>query len=278
VVHKHALDGTLAAFADGPVGDGPITFVASDETEDRLGDVLRSEGWDLDGYRRNPVFLWAHDYTQEVIVDTLAPGNPDGDGSVYHFAVWEGRVPYWTKRSVAAVDYYLWLEDEAQARFAQSGHDLRNRVRTKHLVRGVTTRTAVANDTASQAAYPVRELTVGQGEVNATNAANARDQALEEQKLPRQQQSLTVKGRVWSATNGELIEEPKWGVRAGKVVRVQDLVPASASSPAFDNLRTFYILETEYDAVTDTLKVQPDRPAPKVSSLLARRTPVETRR
>lgn len=202
----------------------------------------------------------------------------DGDNSVYYFAVWEGRVAYWTKRSVGTVDYYLWLEDVAQARFAQSGHDLRNRVRTKHLVSGVTTRTAVAHDTASQAAYPIRELTVGQGEVNATNAANARDQALEEQKLPRQQQSLTVKGRVWNVMNGELVEEPKWGVRAGKVVRVQDLVPASVSSPVFDDLRTFYILETEYDAVTDTLKVQPDRPAPKVSSLLARRTPVETRR
>ena len=63
VVHKHALDGTLPAFADGPVSDGPITSVASDETEDRLGDVLRTGGWDLEAYRRNPVFLWAHDYT-----------------------------------------------------------------------------------------------------------------------------------------------------------------------------------------------------------------------
>ncbi len=63
VVHKHALDGTLSAFTDGPVSEGPITFVASDETEDRLGDVLRTGGWDLDAYPRNPVFLWAHDYT-----------------------------------------------------------------------------------------------------------------------------------------------------------------------------------------------------------------------
>ena len=126
--------------------------------------------------------------------------------------------------------------------------------------------------------YPIRELVVSQGEINATNAVNARDQALAEQKLPRQQQSFTVQGRVWCVLNGTLIELPKWEVRAGKVVRVQDLVPASASSPAFDDLRTFYILGTEYDAITDTLKVQPDRPAARVSSLLARRTPVEARR
>ena len=125
---------------------------------------------------------------------------------------------------------------------------------------------------------PVRELVVGQGEINATNATNARDQALAEQKLPRQQQSFTVHGRVWGVANAALTELPKWEVRAGKVVRVQDLVPPSVSSPAFDDLRTFFILGTEFDAVTDTLKVQPDRPAARVTSLLARRTPVESRR
>ncbi len=218
------------------------------------------------------------DYPLDIIVDTLGPGNPDGDESVYHLAVWEDRVPFWTKRAVSEVDYYVWLEALGQARFIQSGHDLRNRVLTRHLIGGATTRTAAADDADSQARYPVRELVVGQGEINATNATNARDQALAEQKLPRQQQSFTVHGRVWGVANAALTELPKWEVRAGKVVRVQDLVPPSVSSPAFDDLRTFFILGTEYDAVTDTLKVQPDRPAARVSSVLARRTPVESRR
>ena len=30
-------------------------------SEDRKGDVIDASGWELDGYRRNPVFLWAHD-------------------------------------------------------------------------------------------------------------------------------------------------------------------------------------------------------------------------
>ncbi len=30
-------------------------------TEDRKGDVIDPTGWELEGYRRNPVFLWAHD-------------------------------------------------------------------------------------------------------------------------------------------------------------------------------------------------------------------------
>ena len=59
VVQKYAVESVA-----GPVEEGPVTFVASSESEDRLGDVVRSDGWELDEYRRNPVFLWAHDYTR----------------------------------------------------------------------------------------------------------------------------------------------------------------------------------------------------------------------
>ncbi len=34
---------------------------ASVGTEDRKGDLIDPTGWDLEGYRLNPVFLWAHD-------------------------------------------------------------------------------------------------------------------------------------------------------------------------------------------------------------------------
>ena len=37
-----------------------VTFVASDETTDRMGDVIRAAGWDLKHYKTNPVLLWAH--------------------------------------------------------------------------------------------------------------------------------------------------------------------------------------------------------------------------
>ena len=50
-----------------PNPDRPLAVVASDETEDRLGDVVRAAGWELDAYKRNPVFLWAHDYTRTPI-------------------------------------------------------------------------------------------------------------------------------------------------------------------------------------------------------------------
>ena len=45
----------------------PRTFVISTDEVDRHGDVITAEGWRLESYRRNPVFLWAHDYARPVI-------------------------------------------------------------------------------------------------------------------------------------------------------------------------------------------------------------------
>lgn len=43
--------------------DAPIDiFVASTEDEDRGGDVIKQSGWDLKNFKRNPVYMWAHNY------------------------------------------------------------------------------------------------------------------------------------------------------------------------------------------------------------------------
>ncbi len=44
-----------------------MTFVISNEEVDRHGDVIMAAGWQLESYRNNPVFLWAHDYARPVI-------------------------------------------------------------------------------------------------------------------------------------------------------------------------------------------------------------------
>ncbi len=41
-------------------GKDSLTLQASIESEDRAGDVIRAEGWELDNYRLNPVILWTH--------------------------------------------------------------------------------------------------------------------------------------------------------------------------------------------------------------------------
>ncbi len=44
-----------------------ISFVLSTDEVDRHGDVISADGWKLESYRNNPVFLWAHDYARPVI-------------------------------------------------------------------------------------------------------------------------------------------------------------------------------------------------------------------
>jgi len=44
--------------------DRTLEFVGSTSDVDRYGDVIEVEGWDLKNYKKNPVFLWTHDYKQ----------------------------------------------------------------------------------------------------------------------------------------------------------------------------------------------------------------------
>lgn len=40
-----------------------LTIIGSDETVDRDGDIIRVNGWLMDNYQKNPVFLWSHNYS-----------------------------------------------------------------------------------------------------------------------------------------------------------------------------------------------------------------------
>ena len=68
-----SLDDYKKGLADAPVlfkGEGrvlsvddgkPMVFIASEESEDRFGDVIEVGGWDIEGFKNNPVFLFVHD-------------------------------------------------------------------------------------------------------------------------------------------------------------------------------------------------------------------------
>lgn len=42
--------------------DKPLRFIASDESVDRYGDIVRQAGWDLAAFKRNPVALFGHSH------------------------------------------------------------------------------------------------------------------------------------------------------------------------------------------------------------------------
>jgi HK97 family phage prohead protease len=69
------------------------TFVASDESVDRYGDIIRASGWDLSHFKNNPVLLFGHDSSavpigkvSEIGVDgsrlvATAEFRPEGDSA-----------------------------------------------------------------------------------------------------------------------------------------------------------------------------------------------------
>jgi HK97 family phage prohead protease len=57
-----------------PVGDRRIRFLISTGSVDRDGDVLDPKGWDLTHYKKSPVVLWAHDYSQMPIAKAVSIG------------------------------------------------------------------------------------------------------------------------------------------------------------------------------------------------------------
>lgn len=47
--------------------DADFVAIASTAAEDRHGEVVSVEGWDLKNFKKNPVLLWSHDHTEMTV-------------------------------------------------------------------------------------------------------------------------------------------------------------------------------------------------------------------
>jgi len=56
----------------GAPADRTLEFIGTTPEVDRYGDIIEMDGWEIDNYLKNPVFLWAHDYKQPPIGKALA--------------------------------------------------------------------------------------------------------------------------------------------------------------------------------------------------------------
>jgi HK97 family phage prohead protease len=56
---------TRSAHIEKASGD-TFTFVASDATEDRMGDIIDPKGWELSTYQANPVVLFGHKHDEPI--------------------------------------------------------------------------------------------------------------------------------------------------------------------------------------------------------------------
>ncbi|MAH44698.1 hypothetical protein CMI37_02665 [Candidatus Pacearchaeota archaeon] len=49
------------------LGERQLEIAGSTEDVDRMGDIIKSSGWKLGPFKKNPVFMWGHDYSQPPI-------------------------------------------------------------------------------------------------------------------------------------------------------------------------------------------------------------------
>jgi hypothetical protein len=187
----------------------------------------------------------------------------------WHFAIWENRKPYFKARSSAILHWTTYTSELGPgSSLEQDAFMLRNSILP---VKDGAEGTAAA-DADRRSTVPIRELAVTIQKGVPTAAMNEeRDRALAEKKAPQQSQRFIITGRVWSTKDdGASIGSPLWRVRAGEVIRISDLVPATVATPTFDALRTFFINETSYDAITNRLTLVPDRPPADLTRLVTR--------
>ncbi len=65
---------------DGEDATRSVDHVASDETPDRMGDIIRVAGWDLTNFKSNPMLLWMHDHNHPIGRVTSVKKSKTDDG------------------------------------------------------------------------------------------------------------------------------------------------------------------------------------------------------
>ena len=201
----------------------------------------------------------------------------DSTNSKWYFAIWEDRIPYLKKRDVTNLNWVVNLGDLARFRLKHRGGDLWNSVYAVYDDEGIA-RTADAEDITSQSKYNLtREYVIPDlGTVTAAAVQAARDGWLEDHKdiFPKLEE-ITLGDTIYD-TNG--IPYPSSWVRAGEVIRIRDLVPVTSDLDAIarDALRTFFIVETNYDADRKQNKIVIDTESTDIDAILARKLDLKT--
>ena len=202
----------------------------------------------------------------------MAAASWSGSGDApWYAAIWDGRKPHLAARDLASVTWHASVADLAPGwRFHLSFSDYASDVYADYLAAGASTLTSLAADAEARRRYGRRASVVRLGrEVAAAAASRVRDTRLAASVRPRQFGGFTLRGFV---SDADRAETPLWRVRAGDVIRFDDLVPAAVDLDrvTLDGLRTFYVVETEYRQRDNTLRVRPDAASRTLPRILQR--------
>jgi len=212
--------------------------------------------------------------------DNMYPGNiiedlgklGDAGGTPWHIAIWDDKIPYYAARGTA-VTWKTNIRDvnNGGALPSRSLNEIWNEVGADYQIAGARQATGLAVNAASKTKYGLtRAKYISAGSATENVAIAIRDTYLLDHADSPQQGNLRINNVRSVATGNENTPTPLWRVRAGDILRMNDLIPAASSaSDSMDGLRIFHILETSYDYESNQLTITPDNPAPTLDVLLA---------
>lgn len=185
-------------------------------------------------------------------------------GARYEVGVYEDRKLFFRPINSAARAWYV---DATDLQIARTLEALANVVYATYSdASGRRIITANGVDSASIARYGLIRLGIVDGNTTSvTQAGTIRDTALADTKDPKPRATIAFNA-IYGAS-GE--RYPLWLVRSGDTITIRNL-PVGIST-SVDRIRTFRITHTSYDAVADTLSVEPELPPPTLEVMLARR-------
>lgn len=188
----------------------------------------------------------------------------DASGQRYEVGVKAGRRLYLRPQGDAA---QAWHVDAADLTIQQTIENLANSVyATYQDANGYTRRTASQIESLSIVRYGLTRRRSVQADTTNSNVATAIAQTARDDSsdpLPRAGVSFT---RAYTANGAQI---PLWQIQDGDTITIRNL-PVIAGA-AVDRIRTFRVVQVQYDAVAGTISVTPETPLPELEYLLARR-------
>lgn len=159
-----------------------------------------------------------------------------------------------------------WYADTAVLPLTRSLEGLRNSAYGVYRDQsGFTLRTARATNLPSQYTYGItRTEPLAVDSTAAAVATQYRDVYIADNKAPTTRASLEI-SRVYTPAG---VAVPLYCVAAGDNLIVRNV--QASTDPGRNGIDAFHISRTEYDAVADTLKVEPETPSPTLDALIYR--------
>lgn len=205
--------------------------------------------------------IYEDEYPADIL--TRLAGYGDASGNTWEVGVWEDKYLHFRERGSQGRTWYV---DAADLEVDRSMAELYNSayaVYQEASGRSLRTSTSAASTQVSR--YGItRRAAVGVSTTGSAQAGYYRDTFLTDKKDAKPRVGIKVSA-IYDAAGGRW---PLWAPRSGDTVVIRNLPPTLSSE--IDKIRTFRILETEYDADSDTIEITPEAPRPALDVLVAR--------